>query len=79
LKNYERRTGAEGSGEGEESAGGQVFTSGIALPPNTMLSSALDITAERGVCLHLSISNDIPIRAVLLFGEGIFDSECYSM
>uniref|UniRef100_A0A915E3B2 Uncharacterized protein n=1 Tax=Ditylenchus dipsaci TaxID=166011 RepID=A0A915E3B2_9BILA len=39
----------------------------------------LDLSLERGLCLHLSINNNVPIKAVLLFAEGIFESECYSI
>lgn len=49
------------------------------VPANTNLKCGLSLNIERGLCLQLSVSNNIPIKAVLLFAEGIFDSECYSM
>jgi hypothetical protein len=51
----------------------------MTLPSDTSLTAVVDITADKGLCLHLSLNNDVPIRAILLFGEGIFDTECYAM
>ncbi|KAI1724869.1 ciliary BBSome complex subunit 2, middle region domain-containing protein [Ditylenchus destructor] len=69
LKNYERR-------ENDDSAPVDKVTS---IPPNTSLECSVDLTLERGLCLHLSINNHVPIKAVLLFAEGIFESECYAI
>lgn len=49
------------------------------VPLNTNLECNLSLNVERGLCLRLSVTNNVPIKAVLLFAEGIFDSECYSM
>ncbi|KAH7724118.1 bardet-Biedl syndrome 2 protein [Aphelenchoides avenae] len=50
-----------------------------AIPANTHLECGLELTADRGLCLQLSVSNNVPIRSVLIFAEGIFDSECYAV
>lgn len=34
---------------------------------------------KESLCLRLSINNEVPICAALLFSEGIFDSECFIM
>uniref|UniRef100_A0A914M037 Ciliary BBSome complex subunit 2 C-terminal domain-containing protein n=1 Tax=Meloidogyne incognita TaxID=6306 RepID=A0A914M037_MELIC len=37
------------------------------------------IRERESLCLRLTLSNEVPIRAALLFAEGIFDSECYTV
>lgn len=51
----------------------------LTIPGNTSLECSLNLTSEKGLCINLMVTNNIPIRAVLIFAEGIFDSECYSM
>jgi Bardet-Biedl syndrome 2 protein len=49
------------------------------IPANTQLECGLELTADKGLCLQLVVSNDVPIRSLLIFAEGIFDSECYAV
>lgn len=49
------------------------------IPGNTNLECFLNLSLEKGLCINLTVTNNIPIRAVLIFAEGVFDSECYSM
>ncbi|KAL3079693.1 hypothetical protein niasHS_013975 [Heterodera schachtii] len=35
--------------------------------------------ASETLCVRLALNNEVPIRAVLLFAEGIFASECYAI
>jgi hypothetical protein len=65
LKNYE--------------ASEQVDTNQPAIPADTQMECTLELTLDRGLLLHIRVSNNIPIKAVLMFAEGIFPSECYAM
>ncbi|CAD5219020.1 unnamed protein product [Bursaphelenchus okinawaensis] len=65
LKNYE----AAESGDRNQ----------IGIPLNTQMDCVLELTEERGLLLHVHVTNDIPIKAILLFAEGIFHSECFSI
>ncbi|CAD5226673.1 unnamed protein product [Bursaphelenchus xylophilus] len=49
------------------------------IPLNTQMDCTLELTEERGLLLHIHVSNDIPIKAVLMFAEGIFPSECFAI
>lgn len=49
------------------------------IPPDTTMECTLELSIDRGLLLHIKVSNNIPIKAVLMFAEGIFPSECYAM
>ena len=50
-----------------------------AIPSGTSLQSAIHCTIDEGLCLTLSLSNNVPIRAAVIFAEGVFDSESLVM
>ncbi|KAI6177749.1 Bardet-Biedl syndrome 2 protein-like protein [Aphelenchoides bicaudatus] len=49
------------------------------IPPDTQMECTLELAIDRGLLLHIKVSNNIPIKAVLMFAEGIFPSECYAI
>ncbi|KAI6229448.1 Bardet-Biedl syndrome 2 protein-like protein [Aphelenchoides besseyi] len=65
LKNYEAADRTESNQPG--------------IPADTQMECTLELTMDRGLLLHIRVSNNIPIKAVLMFAEGIFPSECYAI
>ncbi|KAE9553532.1 hypothetical protein FO519_003281 [Halicephalobus sp. NKZ332] len=61
LKNYEKPA--------------KINVDHAAIPAGTSLQSAIHCSMEEGLCLTLSLSNDVPIRAAVIFAEGVFDAE----
>uniref|UniRef100_A0A914EBM6 Ciliary BBSome complex subunit 2 C-terminal domain-containing protein n=1 Tax=Acrobeloides nanus TaxID=290746 RepID=A0A914EBM6_9BILA len=63
LKNYEKP-------DQEDAERSQI-------PANTVLDCGLDLSLDKGLCLQLSVTNNIPIRSAVIFAEGVFPSESY--
>uniref|UniRef100_A0A7E4W0P8 Bardet-Biedl syndrome 2 protein homolog n=1 Tax=Panagrellus redivivus TaxID=6233 RepID=A0A7E4W0P8_PANRE len=45
------------------------------IPSGTSLQSVMQCTVKDGLCLNLSLNNNVPIRAAVIFAEGVFESE----